>query len=82
MAEITFTREQTDRIVDLIQAYFSEKLDSDIGRFDAEFLLDFFQKEIGVYFYNQALQDAQTLLMAKFEELGDTLQDLEKWTPP
>lgn len=81
MSQITFDKQQTDRIVDLIQTYFTDKLDSDIGRFDAEFLLDFFRTEIGSYFYNQAIVDCQTVLQTQFDNMSETLTELEKWTP-
>ena len=42
MSEIKFSTEETESIVRKIQLYFREELDQEIGRFDAEFLLDFF----------------------------------------
>jgi len=81
VAAIKLTAEQTARIVELIQAHFTEKLDSEIGRFEAEFLLDFFAEEIGVFYYNQALTDASALLSKQFDTLSESLTELEKWTP-
>ncbi|MCF5942772.1 DUF2164 domain-containing protein, partial [Xanthomonas perforans] len=37
------------------QLYFTEELKQQIGRFDAEFLLDFFTEEVGAYFYNRGI---------------------------
>ena len=51
-----------------------------IGGFDAEFLLDFFTTEIGSYFYNRGLYDAQALLSARLEEIGESIFQLEKRT--
>ena len=81
MSHIKLNKEQTARIVDQLQNYFTEKLEHDIGRFEAEFLLDFFSEEIGVYFYNQALADTQQLLDSQFESMSDKILDLQKWTP-
>ncbi len=81
MSNIKLNPEQTARMVELIQTYFNEKLDSQIGRFDAEFLLDFFASEIGVFYYNQALTDANALLSQQFETMAESLGELEKWTP-
>lgn len=81
MAEIKLSAERTARIVTLIQDYFTDKLDSDIGRFDAEFLLDFFSSEIGVYYYNQAIADAHNLLHTQIDSVSEHLLELEKWTP-
>ncbi len=81
MSQIKLNTEQTARIVEMLQAYFKDKLDSDIGRFDAEFLLDFFSSEVGVYFYNQGIADSQQLLNSQLESMSENLLDLQKWVP-
>jgi len=81
MSQVKLSKEQTARIVELLQTYFKEKLDSDIGRFEAEFLLDFFNEEIGVYFYNQAIADTQQLLDSQFENMSEKMLELQKWVP-
>lgn len=80
MAEIKFTKEETELIVKKIQFYFRDELDSDIGQFDAQFLLDFFMEEVGAYFYNRGLYDAQTILEHRLEEITDAIYELEKVT--
>ena len=80
MSEIEFTKEEKELIVRKIQLYFSEELNSEIGQFDAQFLLDFFSEEIGGYFYNRGLYDAQALLERRMEEITDTIYELEKIT--
>ena len=64
-------------IIAKVQKYFDRELGQDIGRFDAEFLLDFFAREIGNYFYNQGLYDAQAILSAKLDDLNDAIYQLE-----
>lgn len=78
MKDIKFSKEETDRIVGKIKAYFNDELDQEIGGFEAEFLIDFFAKEIGPYFYNRGLSDANTLFTEKSEELSYLIQELEK----
>ena len=78
MSEIKFSKEETDRIVSKIKTYFNDELDQDIGGFEAEFLMDFFAKEMGSYFYNQGLSDAHTLFLEKADEVGYLIQELEK----
>jgi uncharacterized protein (DUF2164 family) len=78
MSEIKFTKDETDRAVSKIKKYFNDELDQDIGGFEAEFLIDFFAKEIGPYFYNRGLSDAHALFSEKSEELGYLIQELEK----
>lgn len=50
MKEITLTKEQTNQIVSKIKTYFTEELNQEIGGFEAEFLIDFFTKEIGPHY--------------------------------
>lgn len=78
MNEIKFSTDQKDRLVSKIKDYFNDELGQEIGGFDAEFLIDFFAREIGPYFYNQGLSDAHTLFTEKTKEIGYLMQDLEK----
>ena len=80
MSDIKFSKDETDRIVSKIKSYFSDELDQEIGGFEAEFLIDFFAKEIGPYFYNRGLSDAQVIFSEKQEEAGYLIQELEKPT--
>lgn len=80
MTEIKFTEEETAFIVRKIQLYFTEELKQEIGRFDAEFLLDFFSGEVGSYFYNRGLYDAQAILSRKLDDLSEAIYQLERPT--
>ena len=81
MPEITFAKEEKDILVSKIQRYFQDQLDQDIGQFDADFLLDFISKEMGAFFYNQGLRDAQSVLEEKLESINDAIYEIEKPTP-
>ena len=84
MSEIEFSKAEKEVIVRKIQTYFQDKLDQEIGRFDAEFLLSFFSEVIGPYYYNRGLYDAQALIEKKLEtiaeNLTETLYEIEKPT--
>jgi len=80
MSEIEFTNEEKNILIQKIKTYFEEELGQDIGRFDAEFLMTFITKEIGVYFYNRGLKDAQVILQSRFETVTDAIYELEKPT--
>ena len=80
MTNITFNKDEKALIVRKIQLYFSEELKQQIGQFDAEFLLDFVGQEIGSYFYNRGLYDAQAALNAKLEDVQDAIYQLEQPT--
>jgi uncharacterized protein (DUF2164 family) len=78
MSKTSLSRDDTDRLVAKIKTYFNNELDQDIGGFEAEFLIEFFAKEIGPSFYNQGLSDAQTIFSEKTDEVYYSLQELEK----
>jgi len=80
MSEIKFTKEEIEGITKKIQLYFSEELDHEIGQFDAQFLLDFISEEIGSYFYNRGLYDAQSILESRMESISEAIYDIEKIT--
>lgn len=80
MNDIKLSAEDTARIVSKVKDYFSSELEQDIGSFEAEFLLDFFAKEIGPHFYNQGLADAQRSFTDKADELSYLILELEKPT--
>jgi len=80
MSDIKFSKEEKEVITKKIQLYFTENLDQEIGRFDAEFLLDFFAKEIGTYFYNRGLYDAQAILSRRLDDMAEVIYELEKPT--
>jgi uncharacterized protein (DUF2164 family) len=75
---IEFSKEHKEEILSKIKRHFSDELNLEIGGFDAEFLLDFFVKEIGGYFYNQALTDVHALLEKQLELMADNIYELEK----
>lgn len=81
MPEIKLSRPELELIVEKVKRYFNDEFGQDIGTFEAEFLIEFFAKEIGPYFYNRGLADAHTLFSEKAEEIGYLIQELEKPTP-
>jgi uncharacterized protein (DUF2164 family) len=80
MAEIKFTPEERDVICSKIQGYLREEFDQEVGQFEAGFLLDFFAREIGPYFYNRGLYDARAILERRLEDITEAIYELEKPT--
>ena len=80
MATIEFSKQEKEAIVRKIQLYFQEELNQEIGQFDAEFLLGFFAEEVGAYFYNRGLFDAQAILEGRVDSLREAIYELEKPT--
>jgi len=78
--DIKFSSAERELLVRKIKLYFSEELNQQIGGFDAEFLLDFFANEVGAYFYNRGLYDAQEILSKKLDDIQDVIYQLERPT--
>lgn len=77
---IKFTTQEKDILASKLQKYMMSELETELGQFDAEFLLDFISQEMGSYFYNRGLYDAKILLDDKISEISDSFLDLEKPT--
>ncbi len=80
MSNIEFSKAEKELITRKVQMYFSKELDQELGQFDAEFLIDFFAAEVGAYFYNRGLRDAQSVIEAKVADIADALYEIEKPT--
>ena len=80
MSEIKFSAEEKQVLVVKIKDYFNTELKQEIGQFDAEFLLDFFAKEVGVYFYNRGLHDAREVFHASMDSVDEAIYVIEKET--
>ena len=80
MSEVEFSKEEKGVLVERIQRYLRDELDMEVGGFDAEFLLDFFSREVGVYFYNRGLNDARAVMESRMELIGEAIYEIEKPT--
>jgi len=80
MSDIEFTLDEKKILVHRIQDYFHNELSEEIGQFDAEFLLEFFSKEIAGYHYNKGLKDARTLIEENAQNLSQIFYEMEKTT--
>ena len=78
MSEVEFSKEEKEVIIRKIQLYFKKELDQEIGQFDAECLLDFFSEEVGAYYYNRGLYDAQTIVESKLASIIEVIYEIEK----
>lgn len=82
MTDISFSEEKKAVLCQKLQHYIADELDHEIGQFEAEFLLDFISREIGGYYYNKGLEDAGSVIAAKFEDINDALYEIEAPTDP
>jgi len=75
---IRFSREETAGLVRALQGYFDRELEQSLGDIPAQMLLDFLIERLGPAIYNRALYDAQAVVAARLDELGDAILSLEK----
>jgi len=78
MEGMTFSREEKERMVAKVQAYFEREMDQSLGGFEAEFLIYFFASEMGAFFYNRGLYDAEAAITAKLADISVQLLELER----
>jgi len=78
MKPIQFSREETADITAKLRAYFRDELDMDLAALPAELLLDFLGREIGPFFYNRAVYDAQAVVAKKAEDINEALAGVER----
>ena len=78
---IDFTPSQRAEMIERVRAYCSNELSIELGRFDTEFLVDFFTREIAPYYYNQGLLDAQASLLKRMDDVKEAIMSLEKPIP-
>ena len=78
MKKIVLPKEEKAAAISRIRQYFSDELDQTIGALPAEFLLDFFSRDIGAFFYNQGLRDAHAALTKQMEDFGEAIYLLER----
>jgi uncharacterized protein (DUF2164 family) len=77
---LEFTPEERTALNTRVQEYLSTELGVELGRFDVEFLVDFFTKEIGAFYYNRGLYDAQAALEKRLDDVRESILSLEKPT--
>ncbi len=73
---ITFTADERSNLVNLLQTYFQEELDTELKQFPAEFLLDYLSEHLGAHYYNRGLLDAQAILEKRMESLTEAIDEL------
>jgi uncharacterized protein (DUF2164 family) len=70
-------KDQKIQMINLIQQYFREERDEEIGDLAAEFLMDFMIQQISPWIYNQAIHDVQTIISQKIALLEEDVDALK-----
>lgn len=82
MSTSPFSADDKQRIVEELQRYVQDELGHELGRFDAEFLLDFVVAQVEPHVYNRAVRDAQAVLAARIDDVQDAILQLERPVDP
>ena len=70
--------ELRDNIVATLRRHLREKHEVELGRFEAEELLDLVAGLVGPHYYNEGLRDAQALLARQVDEINERLYEMER----
>jgi len=78
VTQIELAPQLKEELVAQLKKYLDDELDIQLGGFDAQFLLEFFEQQLGCYYYNQGLADALQGFEGKVSEFADLIYELEK----
>ncbi|HBF32285.1 DUF2164 domain-containing protein [Rhizobium sp.] len=78
MTKPMFSKEDLALMVVRISRHMLAEHDLELGRFEAESLIEFMTETVGVQCYNRGLHDAQTLLTETIERFNDGVFQLER----
>ena len=77
MHQIEFSSDEKAVLAAKLKRYLEDELDQEIGQFEAGFLLDFISREIGAYYYNRGLNDAQAVIAKRLDDINDAIYEIE-----
>lgn len=79
---LELSKQETEEIIPSLRKFCREELEVELSDMRAKFLLDFFQKEIAPYAYNQGVRDSDSYIRTKLEDLPATCfeEGLTYWT--
>jgi uncharacterized protein (DUF2164 family) len=81
MDTIELEREQRDDAVERLRVYFERERGEQLGELAAGLLYDFIAEQLGPYFYNKGIEDAQALIV-RFADSLDADLEAAKRLPP
>ena len=72
------SREDKERLLLKVQRHLAAEAEVELGRFEAEALVDLVAALIGPFYYNKGLRDAQALLARQVDQINDALYEMER----
>jgi uncharacterized protein (DUF2164 family) len=82
MAKIELGREERDDAVRRLRLYFERERDEELGDLAVGLFYDFIAEELGPYFYNKGLSDAQSYVARFTDSLDADLEAAKRYPPP
>lgn len=74
-------REHQVELVRQVQQYFRDEFDLELGDLRAGFVVEFFSKLIGPVHYNQAVEDARAVVIARAQTMDEEIFGLTRPVP-
>ena len=78
MSAINIDPRLREEMANDLKRYLDSELDIQMGGFDVQFLLEFFEGKLACHYYNQGLTDALAAFEAKVTEFGELVYELER----
>jgi len=78
MSPIELPKSTLETLARSLKQHLMSELHVEVGQFEAIELIDWIALNLGPRFYNQGLQDAQELYRKKFEEIAESVIEIEK----
>lgn len=78
MEKDLISREEKERLLLKIQRHLSDEVEVELGRFEAEALVDLVADLLGPHYYNKGLRDAQALIARQVDQINDALYEMER----
>ncbi|WP_157950941.1 DUF2164 domain-containing protein [Peribacillus acanthi] len=71
-------REEKEKMISDIQAFFLHERDEELSRFAAESILDFFKETIAPHYYNAGINESQKMIVERMMGIEEDLQSLKR----
>ncbi|MEI9889969.1 MAG: DUF2164 domain-containing protein [Caulobacteraceae bacterium] len=78
MARIELDKPARETLARRVRTYLKDEAGVEIDPVDAQRLLDFLSETLGPHYYNQGLQDAETVLKDRVEAIADAIAGLAR----
>ena len=82
MDSLRLTDEERELAIGAIRAYFERERDEEIGELAAGLLLDFVGEQLGPYFFNRGIEDAQARVVRFADSLDADLEAAKRFPEP